>query len=119
MLSNLDYRALQSNCVTILVELTEKSFQVSEGLLIHYSLFFQKICQSSFKKSLTKVIKLSEVKISTFKNFLIWLHIFQPSIQIEFFKDIINLVIFAEMYLVYHLKNQTSDALQTALSNSK
>lgn len=119
MLSDLDYRALQSDRVTILVGSTEESFRVPGGLLIHYSPSFRKMCQSSFKESLTKVIKLPEVEIPTFKNFLIWLHAFQPSIQIESFQDVVDLAIFAEMYLVYHLRNQTSDPLRAALSNGK
>lgn len=77
------------------------------------------MCQSSFKESLTGVIKLPEVEIPTFKNFLIWLHALQPRIQIESFQDVVDLAIFAEMYLVYHLRNQTSDALRAALSNNE
>lgn len=56
-------------------------------------------------ESLTRVRKLPKVEIPTFKNFLIWLHVFQPSIQIESFQAVVDLAIFAEMYLVYQLRN--------------
>jgi hypothetical protein len=119
VLADLDYRALQSDRVTILVGSTEEPFRVPGGLLIHYSPSFQIMCQSSFKESLTGVIKLPEVEIPTFQNFLIWLHHFQPSIQIETIQPVVDLAIFAETYLIYHLRNQTSDTLRAVLSNGK
>jgi hypothetical protein len=71
------------------------------------------MCLSPFSE---RVISLPDVKLSTFCDFLAWLHSCTPQITIDYDIDsVIDLAIFSETYQIHSLKNQTSDAIQNAL----
>lgn len=117
--SKLLNRAMQSDRITILVGPTEKSFSIPEALLMQYSPPLGRMCQSEFKESQTRIIKLPEVKISTFEDFFIWIHVLEPSLNVESLESVLDLAIFAEIYIICHLKNQTSDILRTGLGEGR
>jgi hypothetical protein len=77
------------------------------------------MCHPPFKESIERVIRLPEEKTSTFEDFFIWLHAFEPCLSLNCMDSVIDLAIFAEKYHVCHLKNQTSDAIRTALSENR
>ena len=110
---------MQSDRITILVGPTEKSFSIPETLLMQYSVPLGKMCQSEFKESQTRIIQLQEVKISTFKDFFMWIHVYELSVNAESFESVLDLAIFAEIYMIYHLKNQTSDILQAGFDDGR
>jgi hypothetical protein len=60
---------------------------------------------------------LPEVKASTFEEFFLWLHIFEPQLGSKSFEALLELAIFAEKYGIHHLKNQTSDALANEITS--
>lgn len=91
------------------------SFQVPQGLLIRCSPPLGKMCHSEFQESSTQLIRLPHVKIQTFEDFFIWMHTYEPNVDNQSFASILDLAIFAEMYIICHLKNQTSDILRTQL----
>jgi hypothetical protein len=117
--SKLLNRAMQSDRITILVGPTEKSFSIPEALLMQYSPPLGRMCQSEFKESQTRIIKLPEVKISTFEDFFIWIHVLEPSVNVESLESVLDLAIFAEIYIICHLKNQTSDILRAGFFDGR
>lgn len=111
---------MQSDHFTILVELNEKLFKVSQDLLIQCSLFFKKTCSLSFKKATERVIKLSDDKLSIFKIFFVWLHAYETRIKLDSDVEfLIDLAIFVEKYDIHHLRNQISDVIRTLLSENR
>jgi hypothetical protein len=110
---------MQSDRFIVLVGPTQTSFQVLQELLIQHSSVFKKMCHLPFKESIEQTIKLPEEKPAMFANFFIWLHALEPCITINHIEPVIDLAIFAEKYHICCLKNQTSDVLRTALSNSQ
>jgi hypothetical protein len=110
---------MQSDRFTILLGPAQKSFQVPQDLLIRRSSVFKKMCHPPYKESIERVIRLPEEKPSTFEDFFIWLHAFEPCVTLDCMDSVINLAIFAEKYHVCHLKNQTSDVIRTALSENR
>lgn len=117
--SKLLNRAMQSDRITILVGPTEKSFSIPEALLVQYSPPLGKMCQSELMEYQTRIIKLPEVKISTFEDFFIWIHVLEPSVNAKSFKSVLDLAIFADIYVICHLKNQTSDILRAELGDGR
>ncbi|KFY09868.1 hypothetical protein V491_07928 [Pseudogymnoascus sp. VKM F-3775] len=77
------------------------------------------MCQSEFKESQTRIIKLPEVKISTFEDFFIWIHVLEPSVNVKSLESVLDLAIFAEIYIICHLKNQTSDILRAGFGDGR
>jgi hypothetical protein len=64
-----------------------------------------------------RVIKLPEVKPSIFEDFFIWLHTHEPRVKSTDMVAVFDLAIFADMYIIYDLMNQTSDVIRKALSD--
>jgi hypothetical protein len=78
------------------------------------------MCRSDFIETHTRTIRLPEVEVSVFEDFLIWLYAYKPSLDESKSVDaLIDLAIFGEIYLIHHLKNQTSDALRAGLGQDK
>ncbi|TVY17610.1 hypothetical protein LARI1_G005245, partial [Lachnellula arida] len=75
--------------------------------------------QSDRIRVLIRVIELPHVKILTFEDFLFRIYTCEPSLDLDNLAPILNLAIFAEIYIICHLKNQTSDLLRTGLGNSQ
>jgi hypothetical protein len=74
------------------------------------------MCCSNFTETHTRTIRLPEVEISMFEDFLVWLFAYKPSLdQSKSIDVLLDLAIFGEIYLIHHLKNQTSDALRAGL----
>lgn len=103
--------ALQSPRITVLVDSTKTPFQVAEDLFTQHSSIL------SAKSRSTDAILLPEVKASTFEEFFLWLHIFEPQLGSKSFEALLELAIFAEKYGIHHLKNQTSDAIANEISS--
>lgn len=78
------------------------------------------MCNSSFKESIDGCIKLPEVDVTTFEDFMLWLHCYTPSqtIQKEF-PAVLELAIFADMYKILPLQNQTSDIILQLLLDDR
>src|SRR5690349_30493 len=110
--SKLLNRAMQSDRITVLVGPTEKSYSIPEALLMQYSPPLGKMCQSESILSQARIIKLPKVKISTFEDFFVWIHVLEPSVNVKSLESVLDLAIFAEIYTICHLKNQTSDILR-------
>ncbi|KAK2745515.1 hypothetical protein FQN57_003640 [Myotisia sp. PD_48] len=112
--------ALQGKRFTIIVGSNEDSFKISRDLLSQSSPVFKAMCFSSFMESVDRVIRLPEVDLTTFQQYFVWLH--SPEPQIDSSSDIDSLVhlgIFAEIYQINHLKNQTTDALVKVFENGQ
>ncbi|OBT68866.1 hypothetical protein VE03_02069 [Pseudogymnoascus sp. 23342-1-I1] len=77
------------------------------------------MCQSEFNESQTRIIKLPEVKVSTFEDFFIWIHVLKPSVNVKSLESVLDRAIFAEIYMICHLKNQTSDILRTEFGDGR
>ncbi|CZS92336.1 uncharacterized protein RAG0_02744 [Rhynchosporium agropyri] len=66
------------------------------------------------------MIRLPEVAAPTFEDFLVWVYAYEPSIDgAKPVDTLIDLAVFGDIYLINHLKNQTSDAIRAAISKSK
>ncbi|TVY45438.1 hypothetical protein LOCC1_G007216 [Lachnellula occidentalis] len=98
-----------SNRVSILVGSTGTAFQVPQDLLSQHSPILGEKCRSTSARG---VIELPKVKASTFEDFFIWLHVFEPRLGTKSFEALLELAVFAETYSIYHLKNQTSDLIR-------
>ncbi|KAE9364299.1 hypothetical protein N431DRAFT_488883 [Stipitochalara longipes BDJ] len=112
-------RATQSDRITVLIGPSQKSFQVPQDLLMQWAPALGKAYQSGFEESRTRTILLPHVKMSTFEEFLIWLHAYEPSVDLKKLASVLDLAIFAEMYIICHLKNQTSDILRAELGSGR
>jgi hypothetical protein len=102
------HRALQSRRVTVLVGSTRTPFQVPQDLLSQHSPILGEKGRST---DVAGTIELSNVKASTFEDFFIWLHVFEPRLGTKSFQAVIDLAILAETYHIYQLRNQTTDLL--------
>jgi len=100
--------ALQSSRVTILVGSTSTPFQVPQDLLSQHSPILGEKCRSRIANG---AIELPNVKASTFEDFFIWLHVFEPRLGTKSFEAVLDLAILAETYNIYQLRNQTADHL--------
>ncbi|TVY90556.1 hypothetical protein LAWI1_G007117 [Lachnellula willkommii] len=100
--------ALQSSRVTILVGTASTPFQVPQDLLSQHSPILGEKCRSTNVKG---TIELPNFKASTFEDFFIWLHVFEPRLGTKSFEAVLDLAILAETYNIYQLRNQTSDLL--------
>jgi hypothetical protein len=89
------------------------SFQVPQDLLMLWSPPLGEMCRSGLEESRERLIPLPYVKISTFEDFLIWIYACEPSVDLKNLASVLDLAIFAEMYIICQLKNQTSDILRT------
>jgi hypothetical protein len=89
------------------------SFQVPQDLLMLWSLPLGEMCRSGLEESRARIIPLPHIKISTFEDFLIWMYAYGPSVNLNNLASVLDLAIFAEMYIICQLKNQTSDILRT------
>lgn len=103
----------------VLVGPSQLSFKVPQDLLIRWSPPLGEMCRSGLKESQTRIIPLPHIKISTFEDFFIWMHACEPKVQLKSLAPVLDLAIFAEMYIVCQLKNQTSDILRTELSSGR
>ena len=95
------------------------SFQVPQDLLMLWSPPLGEMCRSGLEESRKRLIPLPHVKISTFENFLIWMYAYEPSVDLKNLASVLDLAIFAEMYIISQLKNQTSDILRTELGRGR
>lgn len=78
------------------------------------------MCNSSFKESIDGFIKLPEVEVTVFEDFMLWLHSYIPSQTIQKdFPAVLDLAIFAEMYQILPLQNQTSDIILQMLNDNQ
>ncbi|XMA13704.1 hypothetical protein WAI453_006495 [Rhynchosporium graminicola] len=112
-------RATQSDRITILVGPSQKSFQVPQDLLMIWSPPLGGMCLSGLQESRERLIPLPHIKISTFEDFLIWIYACEPSVNLKNLASVLDLAIFAEMYIICQLKNQTSDILRTELGSGR
>lgn len=102
--------------MNVLVGPTEKAFRIPQDFLIQYSQALGRMCRSNFLETHTRTIRLPEIEVSMFEDFLVWLHTYEPSLDETMSIDaLVDLAIFGEIYLIHHLKNQTSDALRARL----
>jgi hypothetical protein len=67
------------------------------------------------QKGSTRGIALPDVTPSTFEDFLIWLYAFEQSLEAENIDRAFHLVIFAQKYQIYDLRNQASNLIRAAL----
>ena len=115
---------MQSARVKVLVGSNQESFEVPYDLLKQYSSAFGEILDLTVNGS-SDQIDLPNVKKSTFGDFVIWVHTFQPcitldrSIDCDSINSITDLAIFAETYRIFLLKNQASDVIRAALANDQ
>ncbi len=106
--------------MTVLVGPMEEAFHMPQDLLIQYSKPSGKMCSSGFLESCSRIIRLPETAVPTFEDFLVWVYAYEPSIDGSKSVDaLIDLAVFGEIYLVHHLKNQTSDAIRAVIGKSK
>lgn len=78
------------------------------------------MCNSSFKESVDGFIKLPEVEVTTFEDFMLWLHCYIPSQTIQkTFSAVLDLAIFADIYQILPLHNQTSDIILQLLLDDR
>lgn len=114
---------MQSARVKVIVGNTKETFKVPSSLLAQYSTAFKKLLNPLNDSG--DEITLTDVTESTFKDFFIWLHAFEPTVlhtgshglaQID---GALNLAVFAERYKIYHLRNQASDVVRTALQDKR
>ena len=102
----------------MLVGSAQKSFQVPQDLLIQRSSAPGKMYRLVSDGTAMGTIKLPDVKSSTFKDFFIWLNTHEPSLKSTNMMAVFNLAIFADVYSICDLMNQTSDVIRAALSAS-
>ena len=95
------------------------SFQVPQDLLMQWSPPLGEMCRSGLEESRTRLIPLPHVKISTFGDFFIWMHAYEPSVNLKSLTSVLDLAIFADMYIICQLKNQTSDILRAELGSGR
>jgi len=103
---------MQSERVTVLVGAS--TFQVPYDLLVHCSTTFQRLVTTTQRGS-TRAIALPDLTPSTFEDFLIWLYAFEQTLETENIDSAFQLVIFAQKYQIYDLRNQASNLIRAAL----
>jgi hypothetical protein len=110
---------MQGERVKVLVEPSKDSFEVPYDLLEQYSTAFEKL-RNALNDSGDEII-LQDVGKSTFQDFFIWLHTYEPSITYsepvdsDSVNGALELAVFAEKYKIFHLRNQASDVIRVAL----
>jgi hypothetical protein len=110
---------MQSERVKVLVGSTKDTFEVPYDLLAQYSTAFKKLRNAL--NDAGDEISLPDVTKSTFEDFFIWLHAYEPNILHTESHDsdpidgALNLAVFAQKYQIYHLRNQASDVVRAAL----
>jgi hypothetical protein len=110
---------MQSERVKVLVGSTKDAFGVPYDLLAQYSTAFKKLRNAL--NDAGDEINLPDVTKSTFEDFFIWLHAYEPSIlhaesdDSDLIDGALNLAVFAQKYQIYHLRNQASDVVRAAL----
>jgi hypothetical protein len=116
---NYVHRSMQSERVRVLVGMGKDPFEVPYDLLAQYSRNFKKL-RNALNDSGDEII-LPDVTKSTFEDFFIWLHAYEPSIlpdespEPERIDSALHLAVFAQKYQIYHLRNQASDVVRVAL----
>jgi hypothetical protein len=114
---------MQSDRVKVLVDSTKDTFWVPYDLLAQYSTAFKK-----FRNALNDYgdeILLPDVTTSTFDDFFIWLHAYEPCIlrteshDSHIIDGALHLAVFAQKYQIYHLRNQASDVVRAALRDGE
>jgi len=114
---------MQSERVKVLVDNTKDTFWVPYDLLTQYSTAFKK-----FRNALNDSgdeIALPDVTTSTFDDFFIWLHAYEPCIlrteshDSHIINGALHLAVFAQQYQIYHLRNQASDVVRAALRDGE
>jgi hypothetical protein len=110
---------MQSERVKVFVGSTKETFEVPYDLLAQYSTAFKKLLNPLNDSG--DEIPLPDVTKSTFEDFFIWLHAFKPTLihteshDSEHINGALHLAVFAQRYQIYHLRNQASDVVLTAL----
>lgn len=100
-------RATQTDRFTILVGPNKSAYEVPEGLLNMRSIVFERMCSAPFLESTQRVINLPEEEPENFDCFFDWIYSLRPHVGFgNGAEAVFNLAIFAEKYLVCHLKNQ-------------
>jgi len=114
---------MQSERVKVLVGTNQDAFEVPYDLLAQYSRDFKKL-RNALNDSGDEII-LPDVTKPTFEDFFVWLHAYEPSIlhsdgsESDFVDGALNLAVFAQKYKIYHLRNQASDVVRSALGDGK
>ena len=81
-------------------------------------MFFRRALSHPLKEGLEGLIRLPEIEPSTFAEFSLWAYMGTPEVPKDLdIAEVVELAILAEIYLVEHLCNQTSDILRSKLSN--
>jgi hypothetical protein len=110
---------MQSERVKVLVDSTKDTFWVPYDLLAQYSTAFKKF-RNALNDSGDEIV-LPDVTTSTFDDFFIWLHAYEPCIlrteshDSHIIDGALHLAVFAQKYQIYHLRNQASDVVRAAL----
>jgi hypothetical protein len=110
---------MQSERVKVLVDSIKDTFWVPYDLLAQYSTAFKKL-RNALNDSGDEIC-LPDVTTSTFGDFFIWLHAYEPCILRTETRDshlidgALHLAVFAQKYQIYHLRNQASDVVRAAL----
>jgi hypothetical protein len=114
---------MQSDRVKVLVDSTKETFWVPYDLLAQYSTAFKKY-RNALNDSGDEIV-LPDVTTSTFDDFFIWLHAYEPCIlrteshDPHLIDGALHLAVFAQKYQIYHLRNQASDVVRAALRDGK
>lgn len=102
---------------------TKDIFWVPYDLLAQYSTAFKKL-RNALKDSGDEIV-LPDVTTSTFDDFFIWLHSYEPCIlrteshDSHIIDGALHLAVFAQKYQIYHLRNQASDVVRAALRDGE
>lgn len=114
---------MQSDRVKVLVDSTKDTFWVPYDLLAQYSTAFKKF-RNALNDSGDEIV-LPDVTTSTFDDFFIWLHAYEPCIlgteshDSHIIDGALHLAVFAQKYQIYHLRNQASDVVRAALRDGE
>jgi hypothetical protein len=103
---------MQSERVKVLVG--DSTFEVPHDLLVHRSTSKRLEFLTTPNDPGRKIV-LPDVTKSTFEGFLIWLYAYKQSLETESIDSAFHLVIFAQKYRIYDLRNQASDLIRAAL----
>ncbi|PMD15678.1 hypothetical protein NA56DRAFT_328581 [Hyaloscypha hepaticicola] len=116
-------KSMQSDRVKVLVDSTKDTFWVPYDLLAQYSTAFKKF-RNALNDSGDEIV-LPDVTTSTFDDFFIWLHAYEPCIlgteshDSHIIDGALHLAVFAQKYQIYHLRNQASDVVRAALRDGE
>jgi hypothetical protein len=97
-------------------EVSTRLFRMPMDLLGRRSKVFQAMLDGRFVESSTGLIKLPETSVMTFQDFYVWAMSYTPQVGAdESFETVADLAIFATMYDVVALQNQTVEVIRSKL----